>query len=464
MTRFVIFIFTIFSSTSLYAQSLQDKLNIAVKQLRDDPQLKHALLGFYVVETATGAPVFAVNEETGMSPASTQKIITAATAFQLLGSDFRYQTKFYAGAQPGTDSIVKGSLMIKGSGDPTLGSIRWKQTRDTAVFLQLRKALQKQGIKGFTGTALFDLSAFDTQSIPGGWSIDDIGNYYGAGCYAVNWKENQFDITLRSASAGSLVAVDKVEPYSTAYNFVSEVTAKGSGDNAYIFLPIDYPDVVIRGTIPPAESNFKISAAAVNPYDNIKEELIKKSGLFVAPSATTVSLETQPGKKAKQFKLIHTHYSPSLDSVTYWFLQKSVNLYGEALIKTIAWQRDSLGSTDKGIETLQNFWKQQGIDAYSLNMRDGSGLSPQNKVTSKALVQVLQYAQKQPWFNSFYNALPIYNGMRMKSGTISGVKGFTGYHTAANGKQYTFAIIVNNYDESKGSVANKLFKVLDNLK
>lgn len=464
MTRFFIFLIAFLINVSLYAQSLPDKLSIAVKQLMADPQLRHALLGFYVVETETGTPVFAVNEETGMSPASTQKIITAATAFQLLGSDFRYETKFYAGAQPGADSIVRGSLMIKGTGDPTLGSIRWKHTRDTAVFLQLRKALQKHGIKGFTGTALFDLSAFDTQSIPGGWSIDDIGNYYGAGCYAINWKENQYDITLRSSTPGSAVAVDRIEPYSTQYNFVSEVTAQGSGDNAYIFLPIDYPDVVIRGTIPPAENNFKISAAAVHPYDNIREELLKKSGLFIAPSASTISLETQPGKKSKQFKLIHTHSSPSLDTVAYWFLQKSVNLYGEALIKTFAWQKDSLGSTDKGIEVLQKFWEQQGIDTYSLNMRDGSGLSPQNKITPKALVQVLQYVRKQSWYNSFYNALPLYNGMKMKSGTISGVKGFTGYHTAANGKQYTFSIIVNNYDDSKGSVTNKLFKVLDNLK
>lgn len=464
MTRLLFFLITLFTCISAYTQSLPDKLSIAVKQLLADPQLKHAMLGFYVVETETGTPVFAVNEETGMNPASTQKIITAATAFQLLGTDFRYQTKFYAGAQPGPDSIAKGNLMIKGSGDPTLGSTRWKHTKDTALFLQLRKALRNQGIKGFTGTALIDLSAFDTQSIPGGWSIDDIGNYYGAGCYALNWKENQYDITLNSSAPGSIAAVNKIDPYSSPYNFVSEVTAKGTGDNAYIFLPIDYPDIVIRGTIPPGESNFRISAAAVHPYDNIKEELVKKSGLFVAPATNVVKIETQPGKKTKQYKLIHTQLSPSLDSITYWFLQKSVNLYGEALIKTLAWQKDSIGSTDKGIEVLQDFWKQQGIDAYSLNMRDGSGLSPQNKITPKALVQVLQFAQKQAWYDAFYDALPRYNGMKMKSGTISGVKGFAGYHTAANGRQYTFAIIVNNYDDSKGSVTNKLFKVLDILK
>lgn len=465
MTRFFIFILCSITANFLKAQTLSDQLSSASKQMMADPQFKHAILGFYVAETVTGTPVFSLNEEIGMSPASTQKIITAATAFHFLGADFRYKTDFYTSAIIPADSIVKGNLMVKGYGDPTLGSVRWKQTKDTALFRQLRKALQMQGIKGFTGNPLFDLSAFDTQALPGGWCIDDIGNYYGAGCYAVNWKENQYDITLRSENTkGSKVTIDKIDPYSTEYIISSEVTADGTGDNAYIFLPVDYPDIVVRGTIPPGQSNFTISAAAVNPYNNIRDELLNKSGLFLKQVSNTAVIETQPTKKTKQYKLVYTHQSPSLDSITYWFLQKSVNLYGEALLKTIAWHEDSLGATIKGIELVQDFWKQQGIDNYSLNMLDGSGLSPQNKVTPKALVQVLQYAHTQPWYGAFYNALPLYNNMKMKSGTIGGVKAFTGYHTAANGKEYSFAIIVNNYDDSKGSITSKLFKVLDLLK
>ncbi len=447
------------------AQKLADQLSAASKQLMDDPQFKHAILGFYVEETGTGTPVFSLNEEVGLSPASTQKIVTAATAFHFLGSDFRYKTDFYTPTNIPADSIVKGNLMVKGFGDPTLGSVRWKQTKDSVIFRQLRKALQMQGIKGFTGNPLFDLSAFDSQALPGGWCIDDIGNYYGAGCYAVNWKENQYDITLRSDNTkGSKVAIDKVDPYSTEYMITSEVTANGTGDNAYIFLPVDYPDIVVRGTIPPGEKNFTISAAAVNPFNNIRDELLNKSGLFLKPASNTTVIETMPSKKSKQYKLVYTHQSPSLDSIAYWFLQKSVNLYGEALVKTIAWQEDSLGATNKGIEIIQEFWEQQGIDKYSLNMIDGSGLSPQNKVTPKALVQVLQYAHQQNWYDAFSKALPLYNNMKMKSGTIGGVKAFAGYHTAGNGKEYSFAIIVNNYDDTKGSITPKLFKILDLLK
>jgi len=60
--------------------------------------------------------------------------------------------------------------------------------------------------------------------------------------------------------------------------------------------------------------------------------------------------------------------------------------------------------------------------------------------------------------------LPLYNNMKLKSGTISACRAFAGYHTAANGKKYVVAIIVNNYDVSKGNITSKIFKVLDTLK
>ena len=77
---------------------------------------------------------------------------------------------------------------------------------------------------------------------------------------------------------------------------------------------------------------------------------------------------------------------------------------------------------------------------------------------------MLQYARTQPWFNAFYNALPEYNGMKMKSGSIGGARAFAGYHTAKDGRQYVFSIIVNNYEGSSGEVVKKLYRVLDVLK
>jgi D-alanyl-D-alanine carboxypeptidase/D-alanyl-D-alanine-endopeptidase (penicillin-binding protein 4) len=54
--------------------------------------------------------------------------------------------------------------------------------------------------------------------------------------------------------------------------------------------------------------------------------------------------------------------------------------------------------------------------------------------------------------------------MKIKSGTINGVKGFCGYHTAKDGKEYIFSFLVNNYNGSASALVQKMYKVLDVLK
>ena len=159
-----------------------------------------------------------------------------------------------------------------------------------------------------------------------------------------------------------------------------------------------------------------------------------------------------------------TLLSPPLDSINYWFLRKSINLYGEALIKTIAREKAGFGSTEKGVELVRDFWKEHGIDNGAINILDGSGLSPQNRVTSHAEVKVLQYARTRPWFNAFYNALPEYNNMKMKSGSIRNVLCYTGYQKSSSGTPIVFTFIVNNYNGSTSAIKQKMFKVLDTLK
>jgi D-alanyl-D-alanine carboxypeptidase/D-alanyl-D-alanine-endopeptidase (penicillin-binding protein 4) len=111
-------------------------------------------------------------------------------------------------------------------------------------------------------------------------------------------------------------------------------------------------------------------------------------------------------------KILDSIASPSLDSIVYWFLRKSVNLYGEALIKTLALKDNKEGTTDSGVATVKKFWVKAGVDNDALNIYDGSGLSPLNRVTTHAQVAILQYAKTKKWFPAFYDALPIYNGIK----------------------------------------------------
>jgi D-alanyl-D-alanine carboxypeptidase/D-alanyl-D-alanine-endopeptidase (penicillin-binding protein 4) len=119
-----------------------------------------------------------------------------------------------------------------------------------------------------------------------------------------------------------------------------------------------------------------------------------------------------------------------------------------------------VGDTDSGVNVIHNFWKDKGIEPYAINIIDGSGLSPSNRVTTQALVTVMEYARKQPWFPSFYKALPTISGIKMKSGSINGVISYTGYIKGKDNNDYTFSFVINNYDGSGNDVRRKMWDLL----
>ena len=133
-------------------------------------------------------------------------------------------------------------------------------------------------------------------------------------------------------------------------------------------------------------------------------------------------------------------------------------------MKTIAYEKTKVGSTDTGVNIIRDFWANKGIERSALKIIDGSGLSPANRVTTAALVTILQYAKQRPWFSSFYYALPEMNGIKMKDGYIGGVRAYTGYIKSATGAEYSFSFIVNNFDGSASEVRKQMWELLDLLK
>ncbi|MBL0884037.1 MAG: D-alanyl-D-alanine carboxypeptidase/D-alanyl-D-alanine-endopeptidase [Chitinophagaceae bacterium] len=443
------------------AQSIQERLNKAFQEFITDPQMRYAMAGISVMNSASGQILFEYNGNIGLAPASCQKLVTSATALELLGINYRYKTELgYDGEI--RDGKLSGNLYISGYGDPTLGSWRYIGTSDTAIISQWRKKIQDLRIKKIDGQIIVNADQWETAAVPGGWPWDDMGNYYGAGAYGLNWRENQYDLILKSGpNPGDKVMIAKMIPVLHNMIFTNELMAgkKGSGDNAYIYSAPYNDRAFIRGTIPPSQSAFTISGSMTHPGMQLGYTL---AAALAEASGKQPGVREQSNKK--KIELLHVQYSPVLDSINYWFMRKSVNLYGEALVKTLAFEKNGKGVTEDGLAIMKDFWKSKGIDPASLRMIDGSGLSPQNRVTTNSLVKVLQYARSRPWFAQYMAAFPEYNKMKLKSGTIGGSKGFAGYHTSKEGITYTIALIVNNYDGSANEIVRKMFLVLDELK
>ncbi len=446
------------------AQGRLKSLDEAVKKLEDDDQMKNAILGFFVVEQKTGQALYDKNSNIGLAVASTQKVVTSTASLELLGVNYRYKTELLHDGSI-DNSTLNGNVFLTGNGDPTLGSWRYNNTKEEVVLNAWIKSFQKNAIKKVNGNLIGWDRNWESQTISGGWIWDDIGNYYGAGVSALNWRENQYDLKLKSGKTGEKVSIVTTVPKLYDVTLIPELRAgkHGSGDNGYIYLPPYSTIGFVRGTIPPLERSFTISGSFPNPSFQLASTFadeLKDRGINVRMAALSANQNVMLNIELPQgLTTLATHYSPPLDSINYWFLKKSINLYGEALVKTLGYEKKRSGSLDSGLAVIKSFWKDNGIDPFSINIIDGSGLSPQNRVTPAALVKVMQYARTRPWFSSFLNALPEINGIKMKSGTIGGAKSFTGYVEG-----YTFAIVVNNYNGSSAEIVRKLYTVLNALK
>ena len=468
--RLTVLTISFFICSAVVAQKIDVKLSAAVRVLEADTQFKHAILSMYVVDSKTGSVVFDKNSQLGLAPASCQKVVTSVSAFEMLGKEYHYKTMLgYDGSIK--DNTLNGNLYFIASGDPTMGSWRWKETKEESIQQKIAEILKSNHITAMNGNIIIDDSKWESQATPGGWPWEDVGNYYGAGARGLNWHENQYDIILKPGKkTGDSVQVIETKPALKFAVLVNELRTGpvGSGDNSIIYLPEEGTVGYLRGTIPAGRESFMITGAmpnADNPFFNMLRDLfdsahLKIRGRFRTGRSLAMLKEAMPIMKTALSNIS----SPSLDSINYWFLKRSVNLYGEALVKTIAFEKTKFGSTDTGLAIIKNFWKEKGIEPAALHMTDGSGLSPSNRVTTNALVTVMQYAKQQIWFPSFYNALPELNAIKMKDGYISGVRAFTGYVKSKDGNEYTFSFIVNNFDGSAGTVREKMWRVLDILK
>jgi D-alanyl-D-alanine carboxypeptidase/D-alanyl-D-alanine-endopeptidase (penicillin-binding protein 4) len=454
---------------NIFAQPLQQHLQAAFNRLQADSQCRYASVSLTVLDAKTGETVFAANPNMGLATASTLKTVTTITAFNLLGKDFQYQTQFGYSGTISADGTLNGDIIIKGAGDPTLGSWRYESSHENHILSLMVDALQKAGIKKINGGIIGDDSIFGSQSIPPGWIWMDVGNYYGAGTSGLTWRENQFDIKFKTGRVGSPIQIAREVPEMPYLSFKSELlnAPAGTGDEAYAFLPVSGKMMYLRGTYAEDENKKSISAALPDPaYDAAFRltDTLKRIGIAVSNDPESTGTLTAKGLQTPQIAAnLTTILSPKLSQIVYWLNQKSINLYAEQLLKTIAWKAGKQPTTDNGVEVEQEFWKARGIDPHSLNIVDGSGLSPGDRVTTLTMATILQSAKGTTWFADFYQSLPTYNNMKMKSGSILNVLTYAGYQTY-NGRELCFSIMVNNFNGSSREVKEKMFRVLDEMK
>ncbi len=453
------------------AQSLAQRIATAFRAFETHESLANGVASLTVVNAATGEVLFAKNEKLGMAPASTLKTVTSATAYYLLGAGHTFETKLYYTGQIDAAGTLKGDLVIQGSGDPSLGSDRFPQTADTALLTAWLQAVRTAGIRKIEGRIVADDRLYNGQTAPRGWTWQDMGNYYGAGVSALNWRENAVGVNfIAGASPETATRIANTTADVGYLQLINETTTgnRGTGDRVYAFSAPYSSRIYLRGTYGIDLKKTIYLSLPDGAYDAAYQlqRALQRHGVDVIGTPTTTHLLFLAGSSLPSGgRIIHTYRSPTLGELIYWFNQKSINLYGEAFLLAMAQHQTGKTNTRDGAEMLQEYWSTKlALPSGELKIMDGSGLSPENRITTHALARVLTSVKGEPWFASFFESLPTYNGMKMKSGTIGGVLGYVGYQTSKDGTPLVFALLVNNYNGTATPMRKRMFQLLDMLK
>jgi len=447
-----------------------------------DTYLKTAAVSVLVYDLNKRTIIADENSQMALTPASTMKLVTTATALQTLGSGYRFSTRIQYSGVIDSMGVLNGNLYIKGGGDPSLGSSYFKDFNKDFLH-QWSEAIDKLGITSVNGQVIADASIFGINVMPANWSWGDMGNYYGAPANGLSIYDNYTKLVFRSGSkAGDSTFIDCMQPYVPEMKIHNQVRAANTTkDNAYIYGGMYDPIRLAQGTIPKGKEAFEVRASIHDPAYLAALELetaLAGKGILCKYQCTTLRRKQLFESFIDSSKRVEIHKLPgaSVGSITYWTNMVSVNLFAEHLLKGVGVKMAGDGSTYSSTRAVKRYWTKKGVNMNGFEMSDGSGLSRSNAVSARHLVRILDYMSGSGNANSYKKSLSIAgksgtlrsigkgthaaNNLIGKRGSMTRVRSYAGYVTSISGRKLAFAIIVNNYSCTGYQMKQRMAKLM----
>lgn len=427
-----------------------------------DKIYKNSGISIFVMNANNAKTEISYNKDLSLVPASVLKIVTTATALELLGPDYQFKTTIeYSGEI--IDGVLNGNLYIIGGGDPGLGSRHFNEKPEEFLNKWI-KVLNKSGIRIINGDIIADAGYFGDEPVSPFWLWEDMGNYYAAGIWGLGLFDNSFTLNLKSGKPGSKPEIVSLKPDILGLIIDNRlVSADNSKDSAYFYGGPMQNERVLHGTIPANRDLFSIKGDIPDPpfyFAVLFRQKLIESGIKVNGKPMTAPFDENRDTQYKT-TLIHTEYSMPLRRIIRITNEKSDNIFAEYLLRHIAKTVYHKPATARdGLNVVREFWKNNNIDVSSLQMFDGCGLSPMDRISSDFLVKVLYHmAKKSKYGDVFEESLPLAGiegsvsgflkdtslagKVRIKSGTMQGVTCYAGYYRK-NGKFFIVSLMANH--------------------
>ena len=348
--------------------------------------------GLVFVVDGEGNELVAQNADEPFVPASVTKIVTAWLALEVLGGDYRFETRFYL-----DDRRV---LYVRGGGDPFLIS--------EELALLATNLVAAVGKKPITGIVL-DASYYPSNlRIPGIEETDEAYNALNS-ALAVNFN------TISAVRSGNKVrSAEKQTPITPLA--IAQFRARGPNGSGRISLSED-PAVSLQ----------------------YAGELI---AAFIERAGGSVKGKISTGKVPEGLKPIYVHrQSRTLSKILAELLRASNNYIANQVFLEIGGHR--LGgpvSLEKSLQVANELLAAQGL-ADAIHLEEGSGISRDNRFTARGLAKVLAL------FSPHADLLHGHDGGRNKTGSMDGVRTLAGYADTASHGQVRFVISLTGNDD-----------------
>ena len=423
-----------------------------------------------VIDPSDGRELYARDIDKPVIPASNGKLAVSAATLDRFGASHTFKTYL---AMDGDD------LWLIGTGDPACGDGRLAKAQGGTTVTMLDKwadALKAKGVERIKGNLYYYAGTFDAETTHPSWSRGFLTDWYAAPVTGLNFNDNCIDITVTPTTPGQPATFVVVPPTNEIKVTNGIVTAEGSSQPAGDGEERPSSAKIDRE---PDASVFTLSGS-VSKSTDLESKPVTDPAAFFADALRThlasrgIMVEGETKRADKPLggtevphagKIVAVHETSMPDAIGR-INKQSQNLFAEAFAKYLGRQYrldhgvDEPGSWQAGSDAVHAFLKKLSIDDSQFVVADGSGLSRENRVTSRAISDLLVAMTKHKDGEVFRKSMAEAGvdgtiGKRMKdlagrvfakTGYIRGVRSLSGYVKTKQDKWLVFSIIYNGID------------------
>ncbi len=420
-------------------------------------RVKKGSWGVLVTSVSRGDTLFSHQADAPLMPASTQKLFTTVLAFERLGPWHQLTTDILRTGPVDAAGTLHGSLVLRGGGDPALNG-RFLGGSPEAPVRALAEMVANAGVKRVSGDVIGDASAFEAQRIPDGWLSRYLEASYATRVSALSLNSNLLHVAISPLKGRATPAVT-LRPELAGIKVVNQARVTGAGRGAKLSVSRSSNGTVfVKGWIG-GKSGPRVYTVVVDDPSLYTTAAFRAALQDLGVTVDgTIRTQTAPTGAEQVARLS----SPPLVQLTRVMNGESDNHFAELLLRAAARGREgeAVGSARLANEQLRSLLSERaGVVPQAIDVRDGSGLSSLNRITARALTNLLMYASRAPWAREFEQTLPVagtsetlrhrmlntpaQGNLHAKTGTTNDVVSLGGYVTSRSGERLAFAMFYN---------------------